>query len=135
MMATRVRAALLGVVALFGGGGVVALGAAPASGVQSPMAPVKQIKMLAKNWQFIPERIEVVQGTRLQITIESKNAPHSFRLKEYGLDVKLPQDETTTVEFVADKAGEFKWRCGRPCGDGCPKMQGTLVVKPPTAQP
>jgi len=98
-------------------------------------APVKQIKMLARNWEFIPARIEVVQGTRLEITIESKHAPHSFLLKDFGLDVKLPQDKVTVVEFVADKAGEFKWRCGRPCGDGCPKMQGILVVKPVERQP
>lgn len=90
--------------------------------------PVKQIKMYAENWKWTPDRMVVPKGTRVVITIDSRDAPHSFVLKEYGLKVKLPQDRTTRVEFVADKAGEFRWKCGRPCGDGCPKMRGTLTV-------
>ena len=48
--------------------------------------------------------------------------------KPYNLKVLIPQGETTVVEFDAKHVGTFKWKCGRPCGDGCPKMRGKLIV-------
>ena len=57
------------------------------------------------------------------------DAPHTFVLKAYKLKVKLPQDETVRIEFVADKKGEFRWKNDRPCGDGWTKMTGTLIVE------
>jgi heme/copper-type cytochrome/quinol oxidase subunit 2 len=93
--------------------------------------PVKEIKMYAENWKWTPDVIRVEQGTQVVIVIDNVDASHRFDLKEYKLKVALPQDKTTTIEFIADKPGEFRWRCGRPCGDGCPKMVGTLVVSAP----
>jgi heme/copper-type cytochrome/quinol oxidase subunit 2 len=95
--------------------------------------PVKEIRMYAENWKWTPDVIRVEQGTHVQIVIENIDATHRFDLKEYKLKVVLPQDKTTTVEFVASEVGEFRWRCGRPCGDGCPKMTGTLIVTAPEA--
>jgi len=96
----------------------------------SNKAPVKQIKMYAENWKWSPSMIRVDQGTRLQIHFESRDASHAFVLKGYDINIALPQDTTADVEFVADRAGEFKYVCGRPCGNGCPKMKGKLIVDP-----
>ena len=93
--------------------------------------PVLEMKVYAGNWSWDPNLIRVRKGTRVILHIQNRDAPHSFWLKAYRLKVALPQDKTTTVEFVADKAGEFLWRCGRPCGNGCAKMRGTLVVLDP----
>jgi len=92
-------------------------------------APVKHIKMTAQNWKWTPETIRVKQGTRVIIEFQSWDASHSFELKAYGIKVPLPQDKIGHTEFVADKVGKFKWRCGRPCGNGCPKMVGKLIVE------
>ena len=67
-------------------------------------------------------------GTKVVLRIKGYDAPHRFDLKAYGLKVAVPQDKTTTIEFVADQPGTFKWKCGRPCGDGCAKMTGKLTV-------
>ena len=91
--------------------------------------PVKELKMYAENWKWTPNTLRVAQGTKVRLEIENVDAPHAFQLKAYKLDVPLPQGKTTVVEFVADKAGEYKWRCSRPCGNGCPKMMGTLSVE------
>ena len=93
-----------------------------------PGQSVKRIKMLAENWDWSPDTIRVTRGTRVAIDFESLHASHSFVLKAYKIKVPLPQDKTAHIEFVADRVGEFKWRCGRPCGDGCPKMVGKLIV-------
>ena len=92
--------------------------------------PVLELKVYAENWSWEPDRIRVRQGTRVVLHVDNRDAPHSFVLKAYRLKVALPQDKTTTVEFVADKAGKFTWKCGRPCGNGCSKMRGTLEVLP-----
>ena len=91
--------------------------------------PTKVVKVFAENWKWTPKVIRVQQGTRLVLRFESVDAPHSFVLKGYGLKVPLPQDSKVEIEFIVDKAGTFRWRCGRPCGDGCPKMTGKLIVE------
>lgn len=98
-----------------------------------PQAPVLEMKIYADNWSWQPNTIRAKKGTRVILHIENTDAPHSFLLKAYRLKVALPQDKTTTVEFIADKAGKFTWKCGRPCGNGCSKMRGTLTVLDPEA--
>jgi len=109
---------------------------ATAEGTAEPAAPpaagpetVKEIKMYAENWKWTPNSIRVPRGTHLRISVENVDAPHRFELKAYKLNVPLPQRETTVIDFVANKPGEFRWRCSRPCGNGCPKMTGTLTVE------
>lgn len=91
--------------------------------------PTKRIKMYAENWRWVPNVIRVAEGTRVVIDFVSRDASHSFVLKDYRIKVPLPERSEKRFEFVADKKGEFKWRCGRPCGDGCPKMVGKLIVE------
>lgn len=102
-------------------------------GLADDESETKVFRIDAENWEFIPNAITVHQGEHVVLEIRSFDATHRFDLKAYGLKVLLPQDETTTVEFVADKPGTFPFRCGRPCGDGCPRMRGKLTVleKPP----
>ena len=103
--------------------------AAAAEGADVPTVPVKKIKLYVENWKFIPNVIRVKQGTKVVIDFVSRDASHSFVLKGYKLKVPLPEGKTGKVEFVADKVGTFGWRCGRPCGNGCPKMTGKLIVE------
>lgn len=134
MTATRKREVLLPAILA----AVLAFAAAPvaaqdavgekAAAPEEGEAELKVIHMVAENWKFTPDEIRVKKGTVLRLEIQSYGAPHSFVLKPYRIKEPLPQNKKTTVEFVADKPGKFKWRCGRPCGDGCAKMTGKLVV-------
>ncbi len=130
MKAERVRITSVIICLMFaiGSGWAVFADPEPAEEVERP---VLEIKMISENWRWIPDTIRVKKGTRVILKIHSRNATHAFKLKEYGLKVPLPQGKTTTVEFVADKAGTFTWRCGRPCGNGCAKMRGTMTVLEP----
>ena len=98
-------------------------------GAAASEKPLKRIKMVAENWRWSPKVIRVTQGTRVKIEFESFDASRAFVLKAYGLKVKLPQGRPVKVDFIADKKGEFRWRCGRPCGNGCAKMTGRLIVE------
>jgi heme/copper-type cytochrome/quinol oxidase subunit 2 len=111
------------------------LGAGPAlAGDAEDAAPRKFIKMTAENWKWVPDKITITKGTVLELHIRSYDSSHRFDLKDFGQKVLLPQGEVTVVEFIADKAGTFKWKCGRPCGDGCPKMRGKLTVVEPEGE-
>lgn len=91
-------------------------------------APVKRVKMYARSWKWTPDEIRVKLGTRVIIDFISEDASHGFQIKAYKIKVSLPQDKRAQIEFVADKVGTFPWRCSRPCGNGCPKMNGKLIV-------
>ena len=109
---------------------VALLAAAPvaAEDTAKEEAPVKKVKMYARNWEWTPDQIRVKVGTRVIIDFIFEDASHAFFLKAYKIKVNLPQDSRARVEFVADKVGEFSWRCSRPCGNGCAKMRGKLIV-------
>ena len=95
-------------------------------------APTKTFKMTVENFKWVPKQLRVAKGTKVLLQIRSYDATHRFDLKKpYNLKVVLPQDKTTNVEFTASHVGTFKWKCGRPCGDGCPKMTGKLTVYDP----
>ena len=109
--------------------------AVPAVVAEEHDGPVKELKVLARNWSFTPDRITVEEGTKVILNVESHDAPHSFVLKKFRVKVPLPQDKTTAVVFVAGKPGTYRWYCGRPCGNGCPKMTGELTVLPRADKP
>ena len=107
----------------------------PAAVAEDHEGAVKEFKVLARNWSFTPDRITVEEGTKVILNVESHDAPHSIVLKAFRVKARLPQDKTTAVVFVADKPGTYRWYCGRPCGNGCPKMTGELTVLPRAEAP
>lgn len=92
-------------------------------------APVKFVKLYVQEWKWSPNVIRVPVGTKLKIEALSYDSSRRFDLKGYKLKVGLPQDELVTFEFTADKVGTFRWKCGRPCGNGCAKLTGKLIVE------
>jgi len=112
---------------------LTALAPAPLVAEDAPAeVRTKTIKMTVENFKWVPDQIRVPKGTKLVLQIRSYDATHRFDLKKpYNIKVVLQQGDTTNVEFVASHVGTFKWKCGRPCGDGCPKMTGKLTVYDP----
>ncbi len=90
---------------------------------------VKEFTVTAKNWDFTPATITVNKGDRVRLKITSADVPHSFTLPDFKIDQKLEPGIVATVEFTADRAGEFGFRCMVFCGSGHRGMKGTLVVK------
>ena len=104
---------------------------APEAATPAPQAKrmVRTFKVYADNWEWSPETIRVTEGAHVVLKLHAYRATRSFVLKAYKLDVHMPQDQDITVEFDADKKGEFPFKCGRPCGNGCAKLRGTLIVE------
>jgi heme/copper-type cytochrome/quinol oxidase subunit 2 len=80
---------------------------------------------------FSPARIVVRQGQRVRLRILAEDVTHGFQLLHFGVDAGAIKTGTTkTVEFTADKAGEFPFYCSVRCSALHMALMGTLVVEP-----
>jgi heme/copper-type cytochrome/quinol oxidase subunit 2 len=100
----------------------------PAAPPAAAPRPVREFNLFVKEWAWEPSTLRVAKGSHVVLHIESLDALRSFSLKDYGVKAPLPENERVTVEFDADKEGAFEFKCGRPCGNGCAKLRGTLTV-------
>ena len=93
-------------------------------------APVKEIEVSAKKYEFTPAEIEVPVNTLLRLHLTATDKEHGFELKSVKDScVKFKPGAPATLEFYADKAGELEFNCCKLCGMGHGKMKGKLVVK------
>ena len=91
-------------------------------------AETKVIKMTAEKYHFTPETINVNLGDKVVLEITATDTEHGFGLSAFNIDQKLPPGQTVKIEFVADKKGEFTFKCTSFCGWGHFGMDGKLVV-------
>lgn len=101
-----------------------ALGAAPAA-----TTDVHEITMTAKSYEFDPAVITVKKGEKVRLIITATDRDHGIKIAGYDIDQVLKKGDPTTIEFTADKAGSFEFRCSVSCGMGHRKMKGKLVVE------
>lgn len=94
----------------------------------STSGEVKTFDVTAKQWEFVPNPIQVKKGDKVRLNIVSADVPHGFALPEYGINEKIDPGKTTVIEFTADKAGTFTFFCSIPCGSGHTSMKGQLIV-------
>jgi len=91
----------------------------------------RDVTVDAKKFAFNPARIEVTQGDVVRVTLISGDIPHSFTIDDYRIAKRGEPGKPVTFEFLADRAGTFKFYCNLTIDDGCRKMAGELVVKKP----
>jgi heme/copper-type cytochrome/quinol oxidase subunit 2 len=97
--------------------------------VVAPASVVKEFDIEAKQWSFEPSIISVNEGDTVKLNIESIDVTHGFALFEFDVNERLAPGKTVTVEFIADKAGEYTFFCSVPCGSGHGSMNGKLIVE------
>lgn len=88
------------------------------------------ITINAAEFAYTPGRVEVRQGDRVAITLTASDVVHGFALDGHDIDVRVIPGISERVEFVADQAGKFRFRCSISCGSLHPFMIGELVVTP-----
>ena len=89
---------------------------------------VKTFDIIAKQWEFNPGIITVDKGDDVVLNIESIDVAHGIAIPDFGVNARLDPGKLTTVEFTADKSGEFTFFCSVRCGSGHSSMRGKLVV-------
>jgi len=73
--------------------------------------------------------ITVKQGDKVKLNVKSIDVTHGFAIPEFNVKVDLLPNKEETIEFVADKKGEFTFFCSVICGEGHKNMKGKLVVE------
>lgn len=90
----------------------------------------REFSITARQWEFVPARIEVDEGDLVVLHVKSIDVTHGLWLPEFGIDRKLEPGATVTVQFVASRGGTFSMICSVYCGDGHFQMKGEIVVNP-----
>ena len=105
------------------------------------------VEMTAKKYKFSPSPVHVKKGAKVQLKITALDREHGFKINLYpdradtkappGLAFTSPQGcwklkkgEVTVIEFVAQQAGSYPFKCCKFCGFGHLGMKGQLIVDP-----
>ena len=94
---------------------------------QAPNRP--EFTIVAKDYHYSPERIEVTQDDLVKLTVRSEDLAHSFSIDEYRIVKRVPAGGSTTFEFRADRPGTFRFYCNLTNEGGHSQMHGELVVR------
>ena len=87
------------------------------------------ISLEARQYEFMPGRIEVHQGDHVVITLSAADVTHGFYLEGYGIEQRIVPGVAQQIAFTADQPGKFRFRCSVSCGAMHPFMLGELVVQ------
>ena len=71
----------------------------------------RDVTIVARDFQFVPNRIEVVQDELVRITLTSEGRPHSFAIDAYRIIKRAGAGQTIVFDFRADQAGTFTFYC------------------------
>ena len=90
---------------------------------------VHEIQVTLRKYEFNPGSLRVRKGEQVRLVMAAADHDHGFKLDDFDIDQKIPKGKTVVVQFTADKAGTFQFRCSSVCGLGHRNMKGTLVVE------
>jgi len=103
------------------------------------------IEITAKKYEYSISPVHVKMGTKVQLKITATDHDHGFKIAAVpdgsvphgtgGLIFTSAQDcwqlkkgETTTIDFLAQTAGTYTFKCCHTCGLGHRGMKGQIVV-------
>jgi plastocyanin domain-containing protein len=87
---------------------------------------VQEVKITVKGG-YSPDVVVVKQGAPVRLAFyrdETSSCSEQVVFGDFGIARDLPAFETTTIELVPEKAGEFTFTCGMNM------LRGKLVVEP-----
>jgi cytochrome c oxidase subunit 2 len=100
-----------------------------AEDARTSMRKVHEIQVTLRKYEFSPSSLRVKKGEQVKLVMAAADHDHGFKLDDFDINQKIPKGTTVVVEFIADKAGTFEFRCSSVCGLGHRNMKGTLVVE------
>lgn len=128
IMKVCVGIACMSLLMLCGCGSSQMFTAVPA-GIDRDKVPHETIEMTAEHFHFTPEIVKVKQGTLVTIKVKAIDGTHGFKLGVFGIDERIEENETKTIEFYAEKKGEYSFKCSHFCGIGHLGMNGKVIVE------
>ena len=87
-----------------------------------------EIKVIARQFEFVPKTISVRKGEPVKLVITSEDVDHGFAIDEFKVNKRIKGGGSAVVEFTPDREGRFRIYCSVVCGDDHDKMVGELIV-------
>jgi heme/copper-type cytochrome/quinol oxidase subunit 2 len=115
--------------ALLGAGGVLLGGPAIGRLLAQDSPNRREFTIVARDFHYSPERIEVTQDDLVKLTVRSEDIAHSFTIDEYRIVKRVPAGSSITFEFRADRAGTFPFYCNLTSEPRHQMEHGELVVR------
>ncbi|MBW2972182.1 cupredoxin domain-containing protein [Candidatus Woesearchaeota archaeon] len=97
--------------------------------VDEGKGPLKIFSVNAYQFGYEPDRIEVELGDEVMLTVTSTDVTHGFALPDFGINERVPAEESATFTFVADQQGEFRFFNPVYSGKGWKDMEGVFIVR------
>jgi plastocyanin len=95
----------------------------------TPSGPVKEFTVDGTNYAFSPATITAKKGDTVKITFKDDDGRHNLVIDGYNVSTEIiGPGNISSVTFVADKAGSFKYFCSVANHEAL-GMTGTLVVQ------
>ncbi|TSC91050.1 MAG: plastocyanin [Parcubacteria group bacterium Gr01-1014_2] len=97
--------------------------------IQTPQSSVKEFRITGSPFKFDVKEIKVKKGDRVRIVFRNAEGMHDWVIDEFNARTKqLQAEQQETIEFIADKKGQFQYYCSvgthRQMG-----MWGALIVE------
>lgn len=97
----------------------------------------RDVYVEAKAWSFSVNNgvsnsineIRVKKGEKVNLYAKSLDMGHGISIPDYDINIKFSPDQEAQVSFIADKAGEFNFKCSVYCGQGHMNHMGKLIVE------
>ena len=94
-----------------------------------PVSPQERtFRIEAGQFSYSPAELSVNPGDTIIIELVSTDVVHGLYVDGYDISVESDPGQTTTLTFVANKPGSFRFRCNITCGAMHPFMIGKLNV-------
>src|ERR1700746_3948864 len=93
------------------------------------MQGVHEIQVTLRKYEFSPGSLRVRKGEQVKLVMTAVDHDHGFKIDDFSINQKIPKGTTVVVEFTADKAGTFQFRCSSVCGLCHSNMKGKIVVE------
>lgn len=110
------------------GAAALAIALVPIDAARSTQHATRNFRIEASQYAYNPGEIAVNPGDTVTIQLVSTDVVHGLYIDGYDLSLEADPGQTTTLTFVADKPGSFRFRCNVTCGAMHPFMIGKLNV-------
>jgi|ERR1700675_905883 heme/copper-type cytochrome/quinol oxidase subunit 2 len=114
--------------------------------IRATSQDAQAIEITAKKYEYSTSPVHVKVGTKVQLKITAIDHDHGFKIgnvpdaasstDKTGLVFtseqecwQLKKGETTMIEFVAQTAGTYSFKCCHTCGLGHKGMKGQIIVE------
>lgn len=83
-----------------------------------------------KKWEIDPGRLEVSQGSRVELVVSSTDVEHGIAVPGLGINEPVQPEHPAVIRFLAQTPGTYPMRCSVLCGRGHDAMVGMIVIRP-----